>query len=72
VKLHPPRQAIPQRYGRSFPRSQVNQRGSIVVVISQDKDKIIVNVTMPFEGEPGSLAVARQTKERKYDTSAIK
>jgi len=35
-----------------------------LVVVNWEKDKIIVvNVTIPFEGEADSLTVARQNKE---------
>ena len=65
------RRAIPRDMGEVFLEQQIPGDPECnrpdLVIINREKNKIIVvDVTMPFEGEPRSLAEARETKLQKY------
>ena len=65
------RHAIPRDMGEVFLEQQIpgdpERNCPDLVIINREKNKIIVvDVTMPFEGEPRSLAEARETKLQKY------
>ena len=67
--------AIPRSLGEVFLEQEIpgdpeRNRPDLVVVDEENKKIIVVDVTVPFEGEQNSLQEARKHKEEKY--SALK
>ena len=69
------RKAIPSDMGEIFLEQEIpgdpEKNHPDIVVINRSSDKVIVvDVSIPFEGEENSLLTAKSTKETKY--SALK